>query len=98
MRGLAYVGLARQMDTIVGCDTSTRHKPDPQPVQIALHRLGCRPEDAIFVGDSIHDVAAGNAAGVRTAAATWGAGRQEDLEPANPTMILDGIDQLLQLV
>jgi pyrophosphatase PpaX len=85
MRGLAYVGLARFMDTIVGCDTSTKHKPDPEPVRIALHRLDCQPADAIFVGDSIHDVHAGNAAGVRTVAATWGAGTREELEPADPT-------------
>lgn len=98
MRGLAYVGLARHMDTIVGCDTSTRHKPDPEPVNIALHRLDCRSEDAIFVGDSIHDVNAGNAAGVRTVAATWGAGTREELEPGHPTMILDGIAELLSFV
>ena len=98
MRGLAYVGLARHMDTIVGCDTSTRHKPHPEPVQIALHRLDCRPENAIFVGDSIHDVCAGNAAGVRTVAATWGAGTREELEPGNPAMILDGITELIEFV
>lgn len=98
MRGLAYVGLARFMDTIIGCDTSTRHKPDPEPVRIALHRLDCRPEDAIFVGDSIHDVNAGNAAGVRTVAATWGAGTREELEPGNPTITLDSIGGLVALV
>jgi pyrophosphatase PpaX len=98
MRGLVHVGLARYMDTIVGCDASTRHKPDPEPVRIALQRLECRPEDAIFVGDSIHDIAAGNAAGVRTVAATWGAGTRGELEPANPTMILDGIGGLLDLI
>ncbi len=98
MRGLAYVGLARYMDTVVGCDSSTRHKPDPEPVHLALHRLDCRPEHAIFVGDSIHDIAAGNAAGVRTVAATWGAGRREELEPAGPTFLLDRIPDLLGLL
>ena len=77
MRGLAHVGLARYMDTIVGCDSSARHKPDPEPVRLALHRLGCSPEDAMFVGDSVHDVMAGNAAGVATVAALWGAVRAE---------------------
>ncbi|HEY7396130.1 MAG TPA: HAD-IA family hydrolase [Gemmatimonadaceae bacterium] len=91
LRGLAHVGLARYMDTIVGCDASTRHKPDPEPVRIALHRLGCAPEDAIFVGDSVHDVLAGNAAGVRTFAALWGAFRREDLEPGCPSEYLERI-------
>jgi pyrophosphatase PpaX len=83
MRGLAHVGLARFMDTVVGCDSSTRHKPDPEPVEIALRRLDCAPENAVFVGDSVHDILAGNAAGVTTLAATWGAFKKADLEPGS---------------
>lgn len=98
MRGLTHVGLARYMDTIVGCDASTRHKPDPEPVRIALSRLGCAPEDAIFVGDSVHDVLAGNAAGVRTVAALWGAFKREDLEPGKPNAYVATISELLPLI
>lgn len=98
MRGLAHVGLARFMDTVVGCDSSTRHKPDPEPVRIALHRLGCAPEDAIFVGDSVHDVLAGNAAGVTTVAATWGAFKRTDLEPGEPAFYMESISELVGLV
>jgi len=98
IRGLAHVGLARYMDTIVGCDGSTRHKPDPEPVLIALTRLGCSPQDAIFVGDSVHDIIAGNAAGVTTVAATWGAFKRADLEEARPSLYLDDISGLLDLV
>jgi pyrophosphatase PpaX len=97
MRGLTHVGLARFMDTIVGCDSSTRHKPDPEPVRIALHRLDCAPEDAIFVGDSVHDILAGNAAGVMTAAATWGAFARLDLEPGSPNVYLESISGLIPL-
>ena len=98
LRGLAHVSLASQVDTIVGCDSSTRHKPDPEPVRIALHRLDCRPEDAIFVGDSVHDVRAGNAAGVHTIAALWGAFSREDLEPGAPSAWLESISDLVDLV
>jgi len=94
MRGLAHVGLARFMDTVVGCDSSTRHKPDPEPVQIALHRLDCAPENAVFVGDSVHDILAGNAAGVTTLAATWGAFKKADLEPGKPDFYLEHISEL----
>ena len=97
MRGLALVGLARYMDTIVGCDASSRHKPDPEPVRIALHRLDCHPEDAIFVGDSVHDVIAGNAAGVKTVAALWGPFRREDLAPGRPSAYLETISELVLL-
>jgi pyrophosphatase PpaX len=98
LRGLAHVGLARHMDTIVGCDSSTRHKPDPEPVRIALHRLGACPEDAIFVGDSVHDLLAGNAAGVHTAAALWGAFKRADLVPGEPNAWLESVSDLVPLV
>ena len=97
LRALTQVGLARHIDTVVGCDASTRHKPDPEPVRIALHRLDCSATDAIFVGDSIHDMLAGNAAGVQSAAALWGPFDRADLEPGNPSTWLERISDLLTL-
>ena len=98
MRGLVHVGIARYMDTVVGCDASSRHKPDPEPVRIALHRLDCRPQDALFIGDSVHDIVAGNAAGVRTVAALWGAGRRDEIEPGCPTAYAATISDILTLI
>jgi pyrophosphatase PpaX len=98
LRDLAHVGLARLMDTIVGCDSSIRHKPDPEPVRIALHRLDASPENAIFVGDSIHDVLAGNAAGVHTAAALWGAFKRADLELGEPNAWLESVSDVVTLL
>ncbi|HEX2110483.1 MAG TPA: HAD-IA family hydrolase [Gaiellaceae bacterium] len=59
-------------ETIVTADQVERHKPDPEPVLVALERLGASPGDAAFVGDSPFDVAAGKAAGVFTVAVSWG--------------------------
>jgi pyrophosphatase PpaX len=97
MRGLVHVGLARYIDTIVGMDASTRHKPDPEPVEVALKRLGCPPERAIFVGDSIFDIQAGNAAGVASVAAVWGASNRAELEAGTPKHWLERISDLLAL-
>jgi pyrophosphatase PpaX len=62
-----------------------------------LHRLDCSATDAIFVGDSIHDMLAGNAAGVQSAAALWGPFDRADLEPGNPSTWLERISDLLTL-
>ncbi len=97
-RGLAHVGLAEHMDTIVGCDSCTRHKPEPEPVWLALERLGYDPADAVFIGDSVHDMEAGNAAGVTTIAALWGPFSRADLEPASPKHYLDSIAGLPALL
>jgi pyrophosphatase PpaX len=98
LRALALVGLARHVDTVVGCDATSRHKPDPEPVRFALHRLGRAPHEAVFVGDSVHDLLAGNAAGVRTFAALWGAFKRQDLESGSPSAWLETISQLPPLL
>lgn len=98
MKGLALVGLASGMDTIVGADSSTRHKPDPEPVRVALQRLGAEPDNALYVGDSVHDLMAGRAAGVRTAAALWGAFKRQDMEPGQPDFWLGSISELPAIV
>lgn len=97
-RGLDNVGLGSHFELIVGCDTCDRHKPDPGPVLFALERLGYAPEEAVFVGDSIYDMQAGNAAGVTTIAALWGPFTREDLAPSNPTHFLDRIADLPRLL
>lgn len=93
-RSLRHVGLADAFDTIVTYEETTRHKPLPDPVHLALERLGMPPERAWFVGDSPHDMAAGQAAGVRTAAAMWGPFGREALAPLNPTHWLQRMEEL----
>lgn len=97
-RGLDHVGLGAHFDVVIGCDSCDRHKPDPAPVLLALDRLGCRPGDAVFVGDSVHDVRAGNAAGVTTIAALWGPFSREDLVAANPAHYLERMADLPRLL
>src|SRR4051812_42828734 len=55
-RALRHVGLDAAIPVVVGCDSCTRHKPHPEPVQRALALLGASPHDSIFVGDSPHDI------------------------------------------
>lgn len=97
-RGLELVGIAGYFDTIVSCDSCTRHKPHPEPVLTALERLGYEPEEALFVGDSVHDIEAGNAAGVETVAALWGPFSREQLAVARPDRFIDRIGELMQVL
>jgi pyrophosphatase PpaX len=95
---LEHTGIAPFMQSTIGCDSCTIHKPDPFPVHLALQELGGTPDNAIFVGDSPHDIRAGNAAGVVTIAALWGPFRREQLEPYRPAHFLDRISALPPLV
>jgi pyrophosphatase PpaX len=97
-RGLDVSGLGAHFDMIIGCDVCERHKPDPQPVQIALQRLGYAPDEAVFVGDSVYDMLAGNAAGVTTIAALWGPFTREDLAASQPAHYLKRMGDLPRLL
>lgn len=89
-KGLAALGLAESFDAWVCADDVARPKPDPEPVRAALSALSIAdPVNALFVGDAIHDVRSGRAAGVRTAAVLWGAGTRAELTPAAPDHLLE---------
>ncbi len=89
-RGLARCGLNHYFDVLVGFDDVAEHKPHPAPVLAALERLGAQPSEALFVGDSPHDIRAGRAAGVRTAAVLWGPFSRQDLAREAPHHWLAG--------
>lgn len=93
-RGLDHVGLGPHFDVVVGCDVCQRHKPDPEPVRLALETLGYGPAEAVFVGDSVHDMLSGNAAGVTTIAALWGPFTRETLAASAPAHYLERIADL----
>jgi HAD superfamily hydrolase (TIGR01549 family) len=51
---LEKAGLKKKMfDIIVGADTTGRAKPHPEAFRYALKKLGAKPEEALFIGDSI---------------------------------------------
>ena len=64
--------LREVFDVIVCGDDTTHHKPDPEPILLALQRLGARATDTAYVGDSPFDIAAARAAGVYAVAVGWG--------------------------
>ena len=93
-RGLDLTGLSTFIKVVVGADSVSRHKPEPEPVLLALARLGVAPEEAVFVGDSPHDVSSGNAAGVVTIGALWGPFTREQIAVARPAHLLSTIREL----
>jgi pyrophosphatase PpaX len=97
-RGLSWTGLDRFMTVNIGADSCHLHKPDPFPVQLAIEKLGYASAEAIFVGDSPHDIASGNAAGVATVAALWGPFTREQLAPYHPTRFIERITDLPRII
>lgn len=89
LRGLGLAGLEPMMDVLVCADDVTNPKPHPEPVEKAVRLLGGDSRGTIYVGDSIHDMQSGRAAGVLTAAALWGPFGRDHLDEAAPDFWLE---------
>lgn len=97
-RGLEVIGLDDAIPVVVGCDSCTRHKPHPEPVERALTLLDVTAREAIFVGDSPHDVASGRAAGVFTVGVTWGAFSADAMRHSGADAVIENIRELAATV
>lgn len=88
-RGLQLFALTELFEVIIAGDDVTNHKPHPEPLLKALEKFGAPVEHAIYVGDSVHDIVAGQAAQIRTAGAVWGPFPRASLEELQPNFLLE---------
>ena len=65
---------------IVSREDSTKIKPAPEHLMVALEKLKLKPNRAIIVGDSFHDIDAGRSLGIPTVLVTHGRSEQEQLD------------------
>lgn len=75
-------GFDQFMDAAVLFEDTDKHKPDPEPLNICLRRLGIKAEEALYVGDARSDMEAARNAGVDFAYASWGS--YFPMEPGEP--------------
>jgi len=98
VRDLERMNWTALFDVVVcGGDVSER-KPHPAPLQHALGQLEQAPSRAVYVGDTIEDVAMGKAAGVTTVAIVGGFSSREALERAGPEFLLQSLGELAGLL
>ncbi|MBN1309701.1 MAG: HAD-IA family hydrolase [Chitinispirillaceae bacterium] len=78
---------------LVTPESTSRHKPDPQPVLEAIARLGGTADGALVVGDASYDIECGSRAGADTAFVRWSRNPVESLG-VTPTYVLSDMRDL----
>ncbi len=89
-------GILPFFEMVVGGDSGAGRKPKPGPILQACAQLGVAVGEALMVGDCIYDIAAGRAAGVRTAAVTYGYGVDGFHQGAD--FVIDSLPELLSVL
>ena len=97
-KGLKLMGAGHLFEFIIGLEDVKRVKPDPEPVLLALEKLGVNKEEAIMIGDNYHDIEAAKHAGVLSAGVAWSIKGEDFLKQYNPDYILQHMSDLLSIV
>ena len=99
-RGLAKFELTDLFDAVVTCDDTNVHKPDPEPVFIALEKLGTKPEKTVMLGDTMYDIMCANNAGVTSVLVGWAiAPTEEEIKGENgPDFIMKDAADLFRIL
>jgi pyrophosphatase PpaX len=91
-------GLLSLLDTVVSAEDVSRHKPDPEPLRVALARLGVSPARAAMVGDTSADVDAGRAAGVQVVVGVDFGSVGPAIADTNPDAVLSRLSDLIEVL
>ncbi|MDD2215553.1 MAG: HAD-IA family hydrolase [Eubacteriales bacterium] len=92
--------IASYFDCIVSCDDTDKHKPDPEPLFIALEKLSAKPQESIMVGDSMFDILCAKNAGVQSILVGWQMtlSREEINGPEGPDFTIEKPEDLLDML
>ena len=99
-RGDTLCGIMRRFDlqddlsVVIGSADVKKPKPDPQGLFIAMERLGVKPEETLFCGDTVFDAGAAKNAGCDFAAVLLGTTPEEDFRDFSPVHISPDLHDL----
>ena len=68
---LEKFGIEDYFDDMVTCDDTEIHKPNPEPLLLAMEKMGVTKEESIMVGDGAFDIKCANNAGVKSVLVGW---------------------------
>jgi len=71
LRYMDMFDITSYFSDMVTCDDTDIHKPNPEPLLLAMSKLGAAAEESIMIGDSPFDIKCANNAGVDSVMVNW---------------------------
>ncbi len=99
LKGLKLFNLDQFFIFVNGSEDSKKHKPDGDPLIVAMGKAGVKNKDEVlYVGDSPLDILCAKNAGIRSAAVAWTYSKRTDLERVEPDIFIECPADLLKYV
>ena len=90
---------APHITIVVGDDGIHKRKPDPEPIEIALKKLGINDKSKVlYVGDSEVDATTAENAGLDYVLCTYGFRTIDELDGTHPIAYVDSFSKLLEII
>ncbi|MCB0284656.1 MAG: HAD-IA family hydrolase [Calditrichaeota bacterium] len=83
---------------VLGSKDDVPKKPAADAIEIIISKLNIEKESVLMIGDSKNDILAGQAAGIKTCAVSWGFRPESELKNYNPDIIIHTIEELKKYV
>ena len=95
---LEKLNIARFFSVVVGGDTYSNRKPNPEPLVGAIGSMGGSLDSTVFVGDSRIDAETGRLAGTYTVGVSYGFGTLHEVESAGFDRVIPVIGELRSII
>ncbi|MDA8382880.1 MAG: phosphoglycolate phosphatase [Betaproteobacteria bacterium] len=95
---LRDTGLAGYFEAVVSGDSLPRKKPDPMPLLHVAQTFGVAPGELLLIGDSVNDVEAARAAGMRVFCVPYGYNRGQDVRELDADAVVRDVAQAATLI
>lgn len=82
-------------DQIIGESSEIPKKPDPTGALTAAERLGVKPEECLYFGDTNTDMQTGKNAGMATVGVLWGFRSREELSAFSPEYLIEKPEDMI---
>lgn len=95
---LRNLGIRRYFSAVVCGDSVKNPKPHPESLNYLMKRFRVSPEETLMVGDSRFDMEAGQRAGTRLAATTFGFSSRKELARYKPDYWIKRLTSLAKFI
>lgn len=98
LKGLRKLEMEKYFDVLVTEDDVTRHKPDPEPMNLALAGMGLTADACMMVGDNYHDILGARGVGMKSVAVGWTIKGLDFLKEHDPDFIMHKASDIFEII
>ncbi len=98
LRGAKLMKIYDYFDLVISADEVTRHKPEPEAIEMALSYFNLDKSEVMMVGDNSHDILCAKNADVLGVGVSWALRGANYLQSFNPDYMLEEANDLVQII